>query len=225
MTGLYLYCVGGPEHPEPGAVEGIDGGPIRSLDASGLRAWVSPLPAAPAATLDRVRIHNAVLEASTAFQTPLPMRFGQWFATETELLEALGDRRPRLEQGLERVRDAVEFGVRIIDPNAAELQAPDRSSGRAYMEGLALREEEAEKARRRGAELATELRTFLGPAIRDQAVRPGGAAALVAIAHLVERHDTGTYSTRLRTFSIGRPELRFVCSGPWPPYGFTDDGT
>lgn len=225
MTGLYLYCVGGPEHPEPAELEGIDGRPVRSLDTSGFRAWVSSMESTPAATLDRVRIHNAVVEASTARETPLPMRFGQWFATKGELVDALGERRPRLLQGLERVRGAVEFGVRIIDPNTPEPPAPDRSSGRSYMEALARREEEAERARRRGAEVAAEMRTFLGPAIREQAVRPGGSEALVAIAHLVARHDTGTYSTRLRTFSMGRPELRFVCSGPWPPYGFSDDGS
>lgn len=225
MTGFYLYCVGGPDHPEPGDVAGIDGTPVRSLDTSGLRAWVSPLAAAPAASLDRVRAHNAVVEASARVRTPLPMRFGQWFASQSELAEVLTDRRPKLERGLERVRDALEFGVRVADPLGTELTPPDRSSGRSYMEGLARREEEAERSRRRGAEVAAEMRMFLGPAIRDQAVRPGGSGALVAIAHLVERHDTGTYRTRLRTFSLGRPDLRFVFSGPWPPYGFTDDGS
>lgn len=225
MTGLYLYCVGGPDHPEPGQLEGIDGTAVRSLDTSGLRAWVSPLGAAPAASLDRVRTHNAVVEASTTLRTPLPMRFGQWFASEAELNEVLAGRRPKLAGGLERVRNALEFGVRVFDPARREPTPPDRSSGRAYMEGLARREEETERSHRRAAELAAEMRAFLGPAIREQAVRPGGSGALVSIAHLVERHDTGTYSTRLRTFSIGRPDLRFVSSGPWPPYGFTDDGS
>lgn len=224
MTGFYLYCVGRPDHPEPRGLEGIDAAPVWPLDMPGLRAWVSPLDAAPAASLERVRMHNAVVEASADVSTPLPMRFGQWFASEAELTGALTERRPKLERGLERVRDALEFGVRVVDPSAPRPTRPDRSSGTAYMEGLARRELGAEKTRRRGAELAAAMREFLGAAIRDQVVRPGGSAALVAMAHLVERHDTGTYNTRLRTFTIGRPELRFFFSGPWPPYGFTDDG-
>lgn len=221
--GLYLYCVGTPDHPDPGEVRGIDGAAVRALDAAGLRGWVSALDAAPAASLDRVRTHNAVVEASAAAQTPLPMRFGQWFPSRAELVDSLAERRPGLERALQRVEGALEFGVRILDPDRPSAPTPDRSSGKAYLEGLARREEGAERARRRGAEVAADMRAFLGPLVRDHVVRPGGSGALVTVAHLVARHDTGTYTTRLRTFSARWPDLRFVFSGPWPPYGFTDD--
>lgn len=225
MMGLYLYCVGAGDHPKPGELEGIDGAPVRALDTAGLRAWVSPMEAAPPASLDRVRSHNAVVEAAAEERTPLPMRFGQWFDSEAELKAALAERRPRLEAALERVRGALEFGVRVLDPARTEPTPPDRSSGTAYLEGLARRVEVAEQSRRRGAEVAAELRSFLGPVVRAQSVRPGGSGAIVTIAHLVARHDTGTYGTRLRTFSTRRPDVRLVPSGPWPPYGFTDDGS
>lgn len=228
--GLYLYCVGEAAHPEPRAVEGLEGGAVRALDASGLRTWVSELPGAPSASLERVRAHNTVVEAATKERTALPMRFGQWFASETELREVVAERRERLERRLERVRGAMEFGVRVLDPERGDAtgsgaEAPDRSSGRAYLEGLARREEETEKTRVRGAEVAAELRSFLGPLIRDHRVRPGGADGIVAIAHLVARHDTGAYSDRVHTFTDRRSDLRFVISGPWPPYGFADDGS
>lgn len=82
-----------------------------------------------------------------------------------------------------------------------------------------------EKTRVRGAEIAAELKLFLGPLVRDHHVRPGGAEGIVAISHLVARHDTGAYSGRVHTFTERRSDLRFVTSGPWPPYGFADDGT
>lgn len=223
--GLYLYCVGEPAHPKPGALHGIDGAPVRSLTTAGLRAWVSDMDAAPAASLERVRAHNQVVETSARDATPLPMRFGQWFGSTAELTAALADRQPGLGQALDRVRGAMEFGVRVLDPSRTGEAVPDRSSGKAYLEGLARREEEAEQSRRRGAQVAAELRSFLGPAVRDQQVRPGGVGTLVVIAHLVARHDTGTYRTRLRTFSLRWADLRFVFSGPWPPYGFTDVGS
>lgn len=225
MMGLYLYCVGAEDHPDPGETEGIGGAPVRALSAAGLRVWVSPLESAPAASLERVRSHNAVVEAAAEEATPLPMRFGQWFASEADLRAALDERRPRLERSLERVRGALEFGVRVLDPGGGDPPPPDRSSGTAYLEGLARRVELAEQSRRRGAEVAAELRSFLGPLVRAQDVRPGGSGALVTIAHLVDRHDTGTYGTRLRTFTSRRPGVRLVFSGPWPPYGFTDDGS
>jgi hypothetical protein len=73
--------------------------------------------------------------------------------------------------------------------------------------------------------VAADLRSFLGDRIRDQKVRPGGGEGLVAIAHLVARHDTGGYSDAIGTFSDRHPDLSFVTSGPWPPYGFVDDAS
>lgn len=224
--GLYLYCVAPPDHPEPAAVAGIDGAPVHALDTAALRTWVSPFDAPPTASLEHVRAHNAVVEAATEVSTPLPMRFGQWFESEAELRAVLEERNERLTRGLERVRGAVEFGVRVLDPGATEEErAPDRSSGRAYMEGLARREEVAEASRRRGAQVAAALRTSLGELVRDQRVRPGGRDGLVAIVHLVARHDTGGYSTAVDTFAHRQPDLRFVRSGPWPPYGFAEDAS
>jgi hypothetical protein len=223
--GLYLYVVGAADHPDPQAVEGIEGAPVRALDIAGFRTWVATLAAAPGASLERVRAHNAVVEASSDLRTPLPMRFGQWYADEGELRDALYSRRATLESSLERVRGALEFGVRVMDPERRDPVRPDRSSGRAYLEGLARREETLQRARLRGAEVAAELLSFLGPLVRAHSVRPGGTDGLVAIAHLVGRHDTRTYQDRVHTFTDRRPELRFVTSGPWPPYGFVQDGS
>lgn len=234
--GVYLYCVGEADHPEPGNTVGIEGAPVRAVDTAGLRVWVSTLPAAPSASLDRVRSHNAVVEASSKERTALPMRFGQWFASESDLQEVIATRRQRLERALERVRGALEFGVRVLDPDrpgvdpsdpapASTAPPADRSSGKAYLESLAQREEGMERTRVRGAEIAGELKLFLGPLVRDHHVRPGGGEGIVAISHLVARHDTGAYSDRVHTFTERRSDLRFVTSGPWPPYGFADDGT
>lgn len=236
--GLYLYCVAAPDHPDPAGVKGIEGAHVRALDidTAGLRTWVSTFDAAPTASLEHVRAHNAVVEAAAEVRTPLPMRFGQWFASERELAAALAKRKDRLRSGLDRVRDAMEYGVRVLELQGVEsggpagpaaapdpgASSPDRSSGRAYLEGLARREGAADEARRRGARIAAELGAYLGALIRDQRVRPGGGEGLVAISHLVARHDTGGYSDAIDTFSSRRPDLRFVTSGPWPPYGFVD---
>ncbi|NIQ57813.1 MAG: hypothetical protein GWN71_31780, partial [Gammaproteobacteria bacterium] len=222
--GLYLYCVGRSDHPDPGPQTGIDGAAVRSPEVAGYRVWLSALPASPAASLDRVRSHHAVIERCCAPATLLPMRFGQWFDTEDGLAAALEGRRARLDRGLERVRDAVEFGIRVIDPGfPASAEVPDRSSGRAYLEALARREREATARERRGATVAVALERHLGSCIRAQCARFMTSGALVAAAHLISRHDTGTYRERVRTFEESRPDLRFALSGPWPPYGFVDD--
>lgn len=223
MSGLYLYCITDPDHPPPRGVGGISGAPVQPLDVDGLGAWVSAMAAPPAPSLDRVREHNQVVEAACAERTALPLRFGQWFEDRRGLESRLHERRAALRAGLARVAGALEMGVRVMDPTF-RAEPPDRSTGRAYLEALARREQEAEVARARGAAIAAELREWLGARVRDERVRPlGTAAGLVAVAHLVGRHDIGSYEARAREFPPRHEELRFLFSGPWPPYGFADD--
>lgn len=221
MTGVYVYCLGDPDHPPPRDVLGIQDAPVNDRRTADFTAWVSPADRAPTASLDHVRAHNRVVEAAARVRTPVPFRFGQWFTDDAALESSLLDRRDGLLASLDRVRDCLEMGVRVVDP-ASTAEEPDRRSGAAYLQGLARRERQAEGARRRGVAVAEDLRAWLGPLVRDARVQPVGDATLVRVAHLVGRHDTGTYRRRMDEFADRTPELHFFQSGPWPPYGFVE---
>ncbi len=222
--GLYLYCVGPPTLDPPPELRGLDAADVVAVDAAGLRAWVSEGAPPGLATVDRIREHNRVVERSVERVTALPMRFGQWFGSRAGLEEALAHRGPELGRALERVRGALEFGVRVVGPKRRPVGAPpDRTSGRAYLEGLARRRRAAEAARERGRQVAGELRTFLGDLVRDQRVREDGGGSLVSIAHLVDRDRARAYRRRFGQFAAPEGGARFVLTGPWPPYGFMDE--
>lgn len=219
--GLYVYCIGKPSHPAPEEVQGIEGAPVRGEEAAGFAVWVSELKGPPAPSLDSVRIHNSVVEAAAAQATPLPFRFGQWFGSGDEMARSLADRQERLASSLARVEGALEYGVRVIDP-AHRDEPRDRASGKAYIESLARRARGDELDQSRGRDVAVALRNWLGPVVRDERVNLVGGGTLAAIAHLVARHDTGNYLGALKKFPAERPELKFVFTGPWPPYGFVE---
>jgi hypothetical protein len=219
--GIYAYCLGTDSHPEPPAMQGVEGTVVGSERVAGFAVWVSDIPRAPTPSLEAVRAHNAVVEAATETATPLPFRFGQWFDGRDALVQSLEERREGLGQSLQRVADALEYGVRVIDPQH-QSAPPDRTSGTAYLEALATRARQDEADRARGRDVAAALRARLGPLVRDERVRLVGAGTLASIAHLVARHDTGEYDRTIRTFPSERPELRFVFTGPWPPYGFVE---
>lgn len=221
--GLYLYCLGASGHPDPGVVRGVEERAVSALETGGLVAWVSELEAAPKPSLEQVRRHNEVVERACAGETALPVRFGQWFPDRSALDALVLERRDTLAGAIRRVAGAMEMGLRVLD-TAAPAGPPDRSTGRAYLESLALREAATRAARERGEAVAEEVRRWLGELVRDQRVRPlGTAEGLVAIAHLVDRHDIGNYTARVRELSERRADLRFLTSGPWPPYGFAND--
>jgi hypothetical protein len=220
-VGIYAYCVGQAGHPQPPPLEGLGHAPVTAEQVDDLLVWVSELDQMPAPDLAGVRLHNAVVEAATVRETPLPFRFGQWFATTDELRHSLAERHDELTRQLRHVQGALEHGIRILDPNHQPLSA-DRSTGTAYLETLARRARQDQLDGERGLEIAAALRSWLGPLVRDERVRAVGGGTLATIAHLVDRHDTGNYGRRVRDFEAVWPELRFLFTGPWPPYGFME---
>ena len=129
---IYLYCLTEPGCEPPAGLCGIAGEMVRSVGGAGrLAAWVSDLPEDPGpATAELVRLHDNVVRAALALETPLPARFGQSFAGDRALTRALEPRIERLERLLERVRGAVEMTVRILLPGApAYGAAPGVVSG------------------------------------------------------------------------------------------------
>lgn len=219
--GLYVYCIGRPSHPAPRDTAGLDGAPVREQEVAGFSVWVSELVAPPRPSLDAVRAHNAVVEAACETETPLPLRFGQWFESRAGLETNLAGRRDELTDRLERVAGALEHGVRILDPGH-EPAPQERGSGTAYMESLARRARKEQLGHSRGRDAAVALQEWLGPMVRDARVRPAGAGTIAVAAFLVDRHDTRSYAERVRQFPPERPDLQFVFSGPWPPYGFVE---
>ncbi len=239
--GWYLYAVG-PPGLAAGSAPGVDGSPVRVLRSGPLRALVSELPVRPSPSLDRVRAHDRVVrDAAGGDATPLPARFGQWFATGEALVNRLLEDRERYRTRLEAVRGAVEFAIAVraasgtSGPAAREPSSngsgrrdggPDRAerepgAGRAYLESLARRERAEREALEWGRHLAEELRERVGPLVRDERVDvPDAGARTATIAHLVKRPDAEAYAASARAWRAGRSELRIVIDGPSPPYSF-----
>jgi hypothetical protein len=46
---------------------------------------------------------------------------------------------------------------------------------------------------------------------------------LLTAAYLVRHHRLDPFRGRVRTLSTDYPALRFLCTGPWPPYSFVTD--
>ncbi len=119
---IYLYCLTEPGRAPPEELRGISRGEVRVVDVAGrLGAWVSDLPEELGpATTEQVRLHDHVVRAALAKETPLPARFGQSFAGDAALRRALEARVDLLVRSLERVRGGVEMTVRILLPKSKD---------------------------------------------------------------------------------------------------------
>jgi hypothetical protein len=223
--GFYLYCAVPAGHAPPAGLRGLGAAPVQLVPASGLAFWTTPLARPPAPSLDSIRAHNAVIEAAmTADVTPVPFRFGQFLGARAAVLERAAERAGEWRRQLADFAGREEHGVRVVDPaltSAARDVHADASSGRAYLQALA-RAAGAERARAaRAHDIADDLRSRLGGLIAQQRVEPlASAHGLASIAHLVRHADAASYRTALDAATAAHPELRFLASGPWPPYSF-----
>jgi hypothetical protein len=228
--GAYLYALLPPAAPPPDAgLPGVGGAPVVCRLHAGLAVWISPMERRPAVALDAIREHNRVVEAAMAAGvTPVPVRFGHWHPAEAALLAAITAAADRFREALAHVADAVEYGIRVVDPSlqrpAAPVlrpEAPEATTGSEYMQALALRHSAERVGRERVAEVGAEIRAEIGALIRDEHVEPlASPHGVASVAHLVHRRDGAAYAAAVERLPQRMPELRFLLSGPWAPYSF-----
>jgi hypothetical protein len=241
---LYVYCLG--DDLSGAAFEGLAG-------VGGTRVFVSALGAlaavvseagdeAAAVNEENLLAHNRVNAAALAVSTPLPCRFGTRAAPE-RLAEYVAGHAAALAAALARVRGCVEMSVkfmekaagrsatveseaeRVVGATAGGADVNAAGAGTAFL--LKKRREilGEEGARRRAEETAAWLASGVGELAREAVVRLSPPEAIfVRAAHLVERARVAEYRARLRALAAGRPDLRLLTSGPWPPYSFGDIG-
>jgi hypothetical protein len=171
-----------------------------------------------------VRAHHRIIEAAwTAHPAVLPVRIGQWFSTVDELSSAVRPKVAAYAAALEHVRGAGEFSIRILDPAVREPETGGtEGSGTAYLRAAAERARHRSDLDTRGREVAGELRAALGTLVKDERTEPlHSPHGLAEVAHLVERTSERDYERAAVAFAEGRPELRFLRTGPWPAWTFT----
>lgn len=247
---IYLYCLTEPGCSPPDDLRGIAGGAVRAIDIAGrLTAWVSDLPEEPGrATTEQVRLHDRVVRAALAKETPLPARFGQSFAGDSALRRALEARVEALERSLERVRGTVEMTVRILLPEAkahvgtggvshmggeeAVVSRAERSSillgggpttgaGRAYLARLRERQHASAELQRQADFLQARVARAVDGFTREAVcseVMQGSHS--FSVSHLLAREAVGQYRLAVDSLMKADPALRLLVTGPWAPYSF-----
>lgn len=186
-------------------------------------------------TRENVFGHERVIQRVLRFATPLPFRFGT-LVSDGRLEAFIHEHSDALRKNLERVRDSVEMSVKIIWDAAEEggapafesgggqkPEAPTLGKGAAY---LAARRREIlgdELLKERAAEITAWLTERIGSAAKDCNVRVRTTESLVVrAAYLVRRAALSDYQERVERVRRERPKLRFLTSGPWPPYSFSN---
>jgi hypothetical protein len=246
MSGRYAYCVAPAGHRPPAGLRGIDDAPVTQLEVAGVSVWVSPMAARPAPAVERIRRHNAVIEAATAPDlTPVPIRFGQWLHDADSLARHAAERAGEWLEWLQRHAGTCELGARIVvaeeaaarsdapmpgtlaDPGLAaaremqQAQVRPGSPGRAHMQRLAAQHATRTRRSARSLEVLEELRRRLGGCVLAERVETLGNGGISA-AHLVRRAEADRYLSVAEAASRSYDDVTVTITGPWPPYSFAE---
>lgn len=244
MSGVVVYCITGPGGASPDAgpeLAGLGGRPVVVRESGGVALWTEAMEQPLESTPEAILAHQAVVERAWRTRTAcLPLRYGQWFASPDDAIAAVEERLDSLMEALERVRDAVEYELRVEfrepeDPPSApaekgpipggtdgaggQVQARTaRSRGRAYMEMLRLRQARAREADRLREEVLGALEEVVQDLVMDR--RPASHPDGCSVAHLLARSAEERYVERLRTVQRPNPDMHVRLKGPWPPWSF-----
>lgn len=240
----YLYCIRNDPRGVPPGLIGIDRGAVRSIDASGLAAWVSDVAESPpAVTVERLRAHDGVCMAALhGGDTPLPIRFGQTFADDRAAADAVAARGPALRERLARVAGCVELRVivsrgRDSDVAASAASAADREPprpgmlpgadpgsvgrGTAFLHRLA-RVGRADLARDVACEELRHAIRASAQAFLVEQQRCEAARGVSFFAMLVRRPDLDACRAAIAA-SLAQRAIEASLVGPFPPYSFAGD--
>jgi hypothetical protein len=225
---LYVYCLAEGIERLDKTPRGVAGTSVQIVNFEDLSAVVSVCRSdAFEVTRKNALAHHEVVRSITRQTTPLPARFGT-LVTVQQLQNYISTHRPAIKAKLAHVRGRAEMNVRMIANLSGETQEPKNEDelgpGTAFLleKRREILHEKAGIAQKE--QLSGWLREKLGDLIKEEkiSVNPAETVILAKADHLIERVDVQEYRTKMARAVEERPEVRFMVSGPWPPYSFAN---
>ncbi len=231
----YVYAILGGATPLPPGIRGLQDAPLGLVQWRELAAAVSLYAGpAPEPVLDVLLGHEAVVEALCGCGPALPVRFGTVLASEEVVEQALVSQYRALLDDLERVGNKVELGLTILweaparkeEGSALSQPLPLRPSGSSgpgtsYLQGRLARYQQELAEQRQMRVLLTGLQRALQPYTLEQRYRTWlEPRPAIRAAYLVQPGQVQEVQRAIEAERQARPDLRWLVSGPWPPYSF-----
>jgi Gas vesicle synthesis protein GvpL/GvpF len=225
---LYVYCLAEGVERLIKTPAGVSGAPVRIVEFDDdLSALVSVYRVEDfQVSRKNALAHHEVVRSITEQTTPLPARFGTVVTVE-QLRNYVSTHHEAIKAKLAHVRGGVEMNVRMIRTIDADTSQESENTGGPGTAFLLEKRREIVREQAGAAEkgrLSSWLRDKLGDLIKEEkiSVTPSETVILARADHLIERVNVEQYRTTMARAVKERPEIRFMVSGPWPPYSFAN---
>lgn len=237
----YLYCITREFHKPFKGIIGISNMPVYTLNYQGVVALLSDVSTATiSVSNENILYHASVIETVHKEQTVLPMRFSSMLNNHEEVIKFLKNGYSVFIDLLERLQDKVEMGIRIImkvedagrrvdssrwQPGTCKDRPtpPQRvniTAGGAYLEQqrshYAMQDENNSSLREIVSACHAQFEgIYVGYKKDAHSLFQG-----VSINYLIPKYLLSEFRNRFHDLRTSLRELKFLCTGPWPPYHF-----
>lgn len=223
---LYVYCLAEGVDRLHKTPHGVSGAPVRIAHFQDLSAVVSVCKDFRV-TRKNVLAHHEVVQSITERTTPLPARFGTLVTVE-QLSHYVSTHHQAIKAKLSHVHGRVEMNVRMIETIDGAKTPQENETVPGPGTAFLLEKQREILCRQAGTaqkeQLTAWLREKLGELIKEEKISlsPSQTVILARADHLIERDNVQEYRTKMTKAVDERPDIRFMVSGPWPPYSFAN---
>lgn len=239
---LYVYCVVDTSQPLALDVPGLGGERPGNIGYRDIGMIVGPAPpAAPEPSRENLEAHDRVVLRLMTDHAVLPVRFGTLVRSEDAARALLASRYEHFAAGLRSLAGQVEFSLTVLwepplvpdagrtpdgpVPGEAHLRnggtQDSGGPGTAYLLRLWHRHREEQALRTRAERLVSTLENaFLELASGRAATVLATPRLLLRAAYLVPAGEAEPFRDAVRAALDQHPRLRWLLTGPWPPYHF-----
>jgi hypothetical protein len=239
---IYTYAViDSAQAVEPSP--GLFGMPVHNLPYRRLGVVVSELPEGDyphmgtvpktLRTAESILEHGAVTDRLMTCFTVLPIRFGTIFPDRDRVVANAEEHYTDFCFNLDRLRAKAEFGLRVLWPGEAIRQEIERegsvwsvtgqpgTAARQFLEAKLVQYRLDQAFATRAEQAIAEIdRAFHPIAAEEEYERLKTPNLLLSACYLVEQTRIGDFRQAYERLRRGRPDFRYLLSGPWPPYNF-----
>jgi len=230
MGGIYLYGIVGSSPDLSQEIRGLGGEPVRLLPRGKVAAVVSRSPLHPW-PLDEAHLtlHESVVEELMSSRPILPVRFNTLLRAKEAVIALLDERAQAFRSALERVEGKVEMGLRVLWEAPGKSEIPvnretwDGNPGTEYLHRRLREERRRAGIRGVGERVIREVQAlFHSLAVESWLQRLPTDRLLFTGAYLVERDRVAAFREDVAKAQQEFSYLRFLLTGPWPPYHFVN---
>lgn len=191
---LYVYCITDKNFKID--MKGLRNDLIKKIEFNDVAILVSDYPTLRPAVEEKEAIHHAkILNKISEKTTIVPMSFGTVFKNE-EILEAVLSKCYRTVKETLRVMEGkIELGIKVVKP---EPEHKYNGEAKEILDSLN----------------RLSINSVKGDLFSEK--------LLLNYSFLVEKDKFSKFSKRIHDLEKKHKDLKFIYTGPWPPYSFVN---